>query len=196
MEPRDKFLLHICCAPCAPHPVRVLKETFALTLYFYNPNIHPASEYRARLEEARRFALAEGVPLVEGEYRPREWLKMAAPHRHEPERGKRCALCIGARLGSTARMAATLGAGTFGTVLTISRLKNALMINSLGRAAADALRGAGVRFHEADWKKREGEKISLRLSAGMGLRRQDYCGCVFSRMGDKRPLHPARAAEA
>ncbi len=178
MADKERFLLHVCCAPCSPHPLRTLKERYDVTLYYYNPNIHPAAEYRARLEEVERLAGLERVPLLIGEYRPEEWLAKAAPWKDEPEKGKRCVFCIDDRLSEAARMAAQRGFPRFGSVLTVSSRKNVVMVNRIG--AATAARHGELEFDPADWKKKEGTKISVRIANQLGFRRQQYCGCVYS----------------
>ncbi len=180
------MLLHICCAPCSPHVINVLKTDFELTLYFYNPNIHPEREYRARLGEAKKLADIEDILLVEGEYRPREWLEETRQWKDEPERGRRCEFCIGQRLSETARMAGEMGIKRFGTVLSLSRLKSAIMINSMGQKAQEAFAEKGIVFHLADWKKKEGFNISAKISGTLGFVRQDYCGCAYGRRNAKK----------
>lgn len=184
MEKR-RFLLHVCCAPCSVHPLRELRNEFDLSLYFYNPGIHPEAEYARRLEEAKRLALIEGIPMFVGEYRHEEWTKTARRWRDEPERGRRCEFCIGDRLTETARKAGELGIGIFGTVLTLSRLKSSIMINGLGETSAKNF--VGIEFHAADWKKRDGFNIAAKISGELGLVRQNYCGCEYS----IRPAKPA-----
>ncbi|GMT42539.1 MAG: hypothetical protein IEMM0002_0950 [bacterium] len=184
------FLLHLCCAPCSPHPIDVLKKDYKVTLYFYNPNIYPETEYESRLDEVKKLAVIENLPLITGDYYPDLWIKDKEKLRDEPEKGKRCELCIGDRMMQTARTAARLDMENFGAVLSVSPHKDALMINSLGRKAQKILNrdGTDIVFFEADWKKKEGFKISSRISRNMGFVRQDYCGCVYSRGRMKRKL--------
>ncbi|MBI5638447.1 MAG: epoxyqueuosine reductase QueH [Nitrospinae bacterium] len=181
MDAKEKYLLHVCCAPCSPHPLRTLREQYEVTLYFYNPNIHPEGEYQNRLGEVRRLAALEALPLIVDDYRPEEWLAGAAPWQDEPEKGRRCEFCIDGRLDATARLAAALGIGRFGAVLSTSSRKDVKMINRLGNKAA-AMHN-DLLFDAADWKKQEGAKASVRISNQLGFRRQDYCGCIFSKCG-------------
>jgi predicted adenine nucleotide alpha hydrolase (AANH) superfamily ATPase len=175
---KERFLLHICCAPCSPFPVRKLKAEYAVELYFYNPNIHPEAEYFARLEEAEKFASIENIPLFKGPYRHEEWSEKARIWKDEDERGLRCKFCISDRMRKSARKSSEIGIKRFGTVLSLSRLKSTAMINSLGRhAMADF---DELVFDETDWKKKEGFNISAKISAELGLKRQDYCGCEYS----------------
>ena len=176
-EKREKFLLHLCCAPCAPHPLRELKKEFDLTLFYYNPNIHPEAEYLARQEEVKKLAEIEKLPLLIGEYRHEEWFEMTKGMEDEPEKGARCELCISERLEVSARKAEELGIGRFGAVLSVSPHKDVYMINEAGQRAGSA---GGVEFYEADFKKKEGFKISSRISRELGFKRQDYCGCAYS----------------
>ncbi len=178
MDARERYLLHVCCAPCSPHPLQTLQKQYDVTLYFHNPNIHPELEYQSRLGEVRRMAALEGLPLIVDEYRPDEWLAGAAPWKDEPEKGRRCEFCIDGRLDAAARQAAALGIGRFGAVLSTSSRKDVNMIGRLGKKAAAR---HDLLFDAADWKKREGAKISVRISGQLGYRRQDYCGCIFSK---------------
>jgi predicted adenine nucleotide alpha hydrolase (AANH) superfamily ATPase len=195
-DEKPGFLLHICCAPCSPHPIKLLKRDYNLTLYFYNPNIHLESEYAFRLGEAEKLAKIENLHLVTGKYDARRWLEMTREYKDEPERGKRCELCIGDRLTETARLAAWMNIKDFGTVLTVSPQKDALMINRLGGKAGSELEhdGMPVKYFDADFKKKDGFKISSRISKELGFKRQNYCGCIYSRFDASsggRPAVPA-----
>ncbi len=186
MEParsgKQDLLLHVCCAPCSPYPVRILKRDYRLTLYFYNPNIHPQSEQEKRFGEVEKFSAMEELPLVKGDYHPSAWTKKTLKYKNEPEKGKRCELCIGDRLLETGRMAERLGIGNFGAALSVSPHKDALMINRLGMETQAELEsgGIGMTFFQADWKKKNGFKISSGISKELGFARQDYCGCIYS----------------
>ncbi len=181
MDPKKKYLLHVCCAPCSPHPLRTLREQYEVTLYFYNPNIHPEEEYQNSLAEVRRLAALEALPLIVDDYHPEKWLAEAAQWKDEPEKGRRCEFCIDGRLEATARLAAALGISHFGAVLSTSSRKDVKMIHRLGNKAAAIHKD--LLFDAADWKKQEGAKISVRISNQLGFRRQDYCGCIYSKRG-------------
>lgn len=178
------LLLHSCCAPCSSYTLEYLAEHFSITLLYYNPNISPESEYATRLEEQKRLIaelpVKNKVSLIAGRYDPREFLDAVRGLEKEPEGGARCGVCFRLRLAEAAREAVSLGAEYFSTTLTISPLKNAERINTIGREVA---REYGVKFLPADLKKRGGYLRSIELSRKYGLYRQNYCGCVFS----KRP---------
>jgi len=173
-----RLLLHVCCGPCSTEVIERLALEYEPTLLFFNPNIDPPEEYERRLGEARRYAEERGLEFVKGEHDHGEWLDAVNGLEEEPEGGKRCAACFELRLTAAARKAKEFGIGLFTTTLTISPHKSANMVNEAGVRAA---RDAGVKFLEADFKKKDGFKKSLDLSKEAGMYRQDYCGCEFSR---------------
>jgi epoxyqueuosine reductase len=174
----QKLLLHACCAPCATHPVRLLRERFDVVVFFDNPNIQPAGEYLSRLEEIRRLAAGWEFPLLEGTNDGDAWLAAVSGHEEEPEGGDRCTICYRFRLERTARRAKASGMDCFASTLSISPHKKAEVINRIGRETGDS---EGILFIDADFKKKDGFKTSCDLSRMEGLYRQDYCGCIFSR---------------
>jgi len=175
---RPRLLLHVCCAPCSPYVVELLQQEYEVTAYFYDPNIHPEEEYQDRLQEMRRFCKETGLALITAEYEAARWFRMMQGHEHDPERGERCALCFRMRLEKAACFAAENGFSIFSTVLSVSPHKDAKVLNTIGR---DAGRRYGVDFYEANFKKKNGFKITVAKGREMGLKRQDYCGCAFSR---------------
>ncbi len=186
-EKAPRMLLHICCAPCSPYVVERLRRDYNVTLYFYNPNIHPESEYVLRLREAARWANQIGLPMIEGEYDPESWFQTTKGLAMEPERGARCSVCFDIRLSSSAEKAAQLGFDIYGTALTVSPYKQAAVINRIGLMAAER---QNIIFIEADWKKKDGYKITTRMARELGFYRQNYCGCLYSRRSKIRPERP------
>lgn len=178
MESRkSKLLLHVCCAPCSTHVIQLLSREFEVTLFFYNPNIHPEQEYIQRLEDARRYAENVGIGLIEGAYEREKWFKFIKGFENEKEGGKRCEECFRMRLSRTAEKGVEIGSEFFTTTLTISPHKDARLINAIGREISNTYT---IKFYEADFKKKDGFKRSVELSKKAGLRRQNYCGCIFS----------------
>ncbi len=177
-----RLLLHSCCAPCSSYVLEYLSQYFSITVLYYNPNISPASEFAHRLEEQQR--LIEEMPFnkpvtcMAGRYDPAEFSRVAAGHEEDPEGGERCTACFRLRLEETARTAKEQGFDYFTTTLSISPLKDAQRLNQIGGELAETY---GVPYLFSDFKKREGYKRSIQLSADYGLYRQDYCGCAFSK---------------
>ena len=175
---RPGMLLHTCCTPCSTHVLELLREVFDLTLYFYDPNIHPKEEYEKRRDEMRGYAEKLSTPFVEGPYEVERWLEITMEHKKDVEGSGRCLICYEMRLRETARFARDNGFEYFGTVLSISPHKRADKINEIGLSLGKEY---GIKYLEADFKKRDGFKKSIELSRSYGLYRQDYCGCVYSR---------------
>lgn len=180
-----RLLLHSCCAPCSSYCLEYLCTYFRITVFYFNPNISAEPEYRHRAAEQKRLIAAYNekgmgypIEIAEGDYEPRRFLEMARGYEDCPEGGERCFRCFELRLGETARRAAAWGYDYFGTTLTISPLKNANKINEIGQALEAE---CGVRWLPSDFKKKNGYKRSVELSAEYELYRQDYCGCAFSR---------------
>ncbi len=180
-----RLYLHSCCAPCSSYVLEYLSKYFAITVFYYNPNISFEEEYRKRVQEQKRLIEAfnrEGVrhpiEIEEGDYEPARFYGIAKGLEECPEGGERCFRCFALRLGETAARAAKGGYDYFATTLTISPLKNAAKINEIGEALAAE---NGSKWLPSDFKKREGYKRSIELSAIHQLYRQDYCGCAFSK---------------
>ena len=177
---RPRLLLHACCAPCSSATLERLADHFDLTILYYNPNIYPPEEYRRRETELERFVRDAGYrfPVVELPYDPQAFYAAVQGLEQEPEKGARCTVCYRLRLEQTARYAAQNGFEWFCTTLSISPLKDPVRINALGQELGAQY---GVRFLPSEFRKKDGYKRSLQLSAEYGLYRQDYCGCVFSK---------------
>ncbi len=173
-----KVVLHSCCGPCATACVARLKALgHEVVMHFANSNIDTKEEYERRLRAAREVAAAEGVELVAAPYDHQKWLdEVAAGFEAEPERGARCDRCFRYNLAETARFAAERALDAFTTSLTVSPHK---VSERIFAAAAEV--GGEVEFLPENFKKHDGFKHSLRRSAELGLYRQSYCGCEFSR---------------
>lgn len=184
MDSKPSLLLQACCAPCAAWPYQQLQPAYRVTVLFYNPNIHPASEYDARLREIEAWSRRRDFPLLTGPCDDARWFELTRGLETEPEGGERCRVCFRMRLEYTARLAAEKGFDMFTTALSVSPHKNAGVINSIGR---DIAARGGPGFLEADFKKKDGFKISCRISREEGFYRQNYCGCVYSRGPEQHP---------
>ena len=180
-DTRPRLLLHACCGPCSSAVLERLCRYFDITVLYYNPNTWPAEEYHRRGEELERFVAAAhplGVTVVEDRYDPQEFYSAVAGLENEPERGGRCTVCYRLRLEQAARYAADHGFDWYCTTLSISPMKDPVRLNELGTELG---RQYGVPFLPSEFRKKDGYKRSLQLSAEYGLYRQDYCGCVFSK---------------
>ena len=177
---KPALLLHACCAPCSSHTLLFLCDYFRITLYFFNPNIAPESEYIYRKEELIRLVKELGldVEIISEDYDSSPFYELSKGLEDLPERGERCRKCIGYRLRKTAETAKKLGCGYFTTTLTISPHKDCEFINQYGGQLGEEM---GIAYLFSDFKKHDGYKHSIQLSKEYNLYRQDYCGCVYSR---------------
>lgn len=192
------LLLHACCAPCSSYVLEYLNRYFDITIYYYNPNIHPEAEYTRRLEELKSFLpkFRGDVPgaeinLIETEYEPGQYFDAVQAERdgleEEKERGERCRRCYLFRMCRAYEYAVQHEFDWFTTTLSISPFKDAPKINIIGKDLERKNAGTDdfhTKFLTSDFKKRNGFKRSLELSEKYGLYRQDYCGCVYSKRKD------------
>lgn len=175
-----RLVLHSCCAPCVGGIMEaMLAAGLEPLVLFYNPNIHPAPEYLKRKEENARFADRLGIPFVDADYEPADWMARVKGLEEAPERGPRCTVCFDMRLAFTADHAQAHGYRVFTSSLGISRHKDMAQVNACGRRAA--ARHPGLVYWDHNWRKGGGIDHMLAVSRREGFYRQDYCGCVFSR---------------
>lgn len=175
------LLLHSCCAPCSSYCLEYLSEYFKITVFYYNPNIYPESEYALRTEEQKRLInelkVKNEISFLEIGFNPEEFYSAVKGLEKEKEGGERCFVCYRLRLSKTAEEAKKRGFDYFTTTLSISPLKNAEKLNEI---AEDEGIKNGIKHLPSDFKKKNGYKRSTELSRQYGLYRQDYCGCVYS----------------
>lgn len=183
-----KLLLHSCCAPCSSYCLTYLSEFFEITVFYYNPNITMEPEYQKRVVEQKKLIqlLNEEksesrypIHILEGEYEPALFYEMAKGMEALPEGGERCFGCYRLRLEKTAEVAKEKQFDYFTTTLTISPLKNAQKLNEIGTRLEEEY---GVAYLLSDFKKKNGYLTSIELSKKYDLYRQDYCGCVYSKL--------------
>lgn len=177
-----RLLLHACCAPCSSYCMEYLASHFHITMFFYNPNISEAAEYEKRRRELGRLigemSFTYPVHMISGEYDPQAFYQGVPNRHHDREGGESCFQCYELRLRAAAQAARDGEFDFFTTTLSISPLKNAAKLNEIGGRLAEEY---GVPYLFSDFKKKNGYKRSIELSAQYGLYRQNYCGCVFSK---------------
>lgn len=205
---KPRLLLHVCCGPCSSAVLERLMGIFDVSVYFYNPNIHPEKEYYRRLGELEYFLQKKSLQgscdtgevfLIKAAYNPQDFFSaiqvdLFPERKTEPEQGERCEQCYHLRIKKVAIFAAENGYDYFTTALSISPHKDVKKINSIGNDLEKWLATDGMSFSQsshtprylyADFKKRNGYKRSLELSKEFDLYRQTYCGCVFSSRAKK-----------
>ena len=167
-----KLLLHSCCAPCSIKCVDTLRqEGIEPTIFWYNPNIHPFTEYRSRRDALINWAKDENLEVVLcDEYGLRKFMDNVYP-----DYGMRCKYCYTVRLESVAKKALELGFTHFSTTLLISPYQKHDMIKSIAKEISEKY---GVEFLYRDFRPyfREGQNEARQK----GIYMQKYCGCIFS----------------
>ncbi len=167
-----KLLLHICCAPCSVMAIQVLRsKDITVEGYWYNPNIHPYTEYKNRLDALKSYSEMINLPLtINDKYGLRMFTKMAIE-----DLDNRCLGCYDMRLRETAIYAKAHGYDAFSTTLLISPYQKHEKLKALGESLENEI---GIKFHYEDFRPyfREGQIQARELPLYM----QKYCGCIFS----------------
>lgn len=182
MNPPDgdkKVLMHSCCAPCVgPLMEQLQAEGVELTIYFYNPNIHPQKEYLIRKEENIRYAKKMNIPFIDADYDPEYWFDLTKGHEDDPERGERCSMCFDMRFVKTADYASKNGFKVISSSLGISRWKDFDQVTQSGVKAAALF--PGITYWQRNWRKRGGSQRMIDLAKEESFYQQQYCGCAYS----------------
>lgn len=178
---RPTVLLHSCCGPCSSSVLEYMTQFFHVTLLWYNPNLYPQEEFDRRFETQkeiiRKMGLEDSVKILALPWQSETYFTAVRGLEQEPEGGKRCEKCFQLRLRECAELAKDRQFDYFCTTLTVSRYKNAPLINAIGEQIAEE---TGAHWLPSDFKKNGGEMRSNQLSREYELYRQNYCGCIFS----------------
>lgn len=188
-----KLLTHICCGPCAVYPLKkILAGKIDVCGFFFNPNIHPYTEYRKRLEAVKILAERMDVEMIySDEYNLEEFLSNAimaqsaaqdAGLSYDSEanvsrynKKARCGYCYSLRLEATAKAAKENNFDYFTSSLLYSKYQDHELIKGIGIGIGEKL---SIPFYYDDF--RIGWKQGIKESKEIGLYRQQYCGCIFS----------------
>lgn len=177
------LLLHACCAPCSSACLERLSNFFKITIIYYNPNITEEKEYLKRLEELKNFIqkikVKYPINIIDTRYDPKEFFEISKGLEKEKERGKRCYKCYELRLEETAKVAKENNFDFFATTLTLSPYKKTDWLNEIGEHLSNKYQ---TSYLYSDFKKKNGYKRSIELSKEYNLYRQDYCGCIYSKL--------------
>lgn len=177
--PHSRLLLHSCCAPCNGAILDVLQNSgIEVTVFFYNPNIHPLQEYLLRKEENKQYAQKLGIEFVDADYNPKEWYAWVDGMQWEGERGLRCNSCFYMRFQALAKYAVENGFTLISSSLAISRWKNRQQVNTYGKLAAAIF--ANLEYWDYDWRKEGGAMRMLQVAKREQFYQQQYCGCSYS----------------
>lgn len=177
---KPKLLLHVCCGPCFTIPYEILKDHFNITIMYNNSNIYPQEEFVRRKEELKNYLrkINKNISLIETTYNNEEYIKDLLPYKDMSEGHERCRICFRKRLSEGFKYAKENGFEYYGTVMSISRYKNAQDLNKIGAELEKEF--APVKWLYADYKKDNGYEKSLIIIEENGMYLQHYCGCQFS----------------
>jgi predicted adenine nucleotide alpha hydrolase (AANH) superfamily ATPase len=157
---------------------QMLANDIDLTIFFYNPNIHPKKEYEIRKEENIRFAEKMRIPFVDADYDVQNWFARARGMEHEPERGIRCTACFDMRFDRTALYAHEHGFKVITSSLGLSRWKDMEQINQSGLRVAS--RYPDLTYWAYNWRKLGGSARMYEIAKREEFYAQQYCGCIYS----------------
>ena len=172
-------MVHICCSVDSHFFLEKLQADYPdekLTGFFYDPNIHPYSEYRLRYLDVQRSCKKLGIDLLEGEYDFETWMDLVRGLENEPEKGARCEVCFDRRFEVSAQKALELGEKKITTTLLVSPLKSQEQLKRVGDAFYEK---NGVEFIAVDYRAGGGSQDQSRVTKEEQLYRQDYCGCIY-----------------
>jgi predicted adenine nucleotide alpha hydrolase (AANH) superfamily ATPase len=178
-DANNKVLMHSCCAPCSgPLMEKMVESSINLTIFFYNPNIHPKKEYEIRKNENIRFAEKLGIEFVDADYDVQNWFARAKGMEYEPERGIRCSMCFDMRFIRTALYAYENDFKVITSSLGISRWKDMDQINKSGIKAASYY--PNITYWTYNWRKDGGSARMYEIAKDEEFYKQEYCGCIYS----------------
>ena len=174
------LLLHACCGPCFTIPYELLKDYFDITILYNNSNIYPKQEHDRRLEELKDYIkeIGANIKVIETKYDNETYNLDLEPRKDDKEGHKRCRICFNKRLKEGFEYASKHHFDYYGTVMTISRYKNAQDINKIGERLQKDY--PTTKWLYADFKKNDGYEKSLIIIKEHEMYFQEYCGCKYS----------------
>jgi len=179
------MLVHICCSVDSHFFLQKLRNQYPkerLIGFFYDPNIHPFSEYQLRLLDVKRSCHHLGIELVEGDYNYTAWIEAVRGLENEPEKGKRCSVCFDNRLEESAKKALEIGENIITTTLLTSPKKSFVQLE---KALLEIAQKYHLEIVAPDFRQKGGTQEQFALAKEAMLYHQDYCGCLFA-LGQQR----------
>lgn len=188
------MLVHICCSVDSHYFLQSIQKDFPdeeLVGFFYDPNIHPYSEYRLRLQDVKYSCKKLGIRLIEGDYDLEEWLRLTKGLENEPEKGDRCNICFDRRLEVSVKKMQELKDNKFTTTLLISPKKSQEKLKTIGNELA---KKNNCEFIFKDYRSGRGVELQGIEVKNNNLYRQNYCGCLYA-LNDQREYQNKLADE-
>lgn len=179
---KPKVLMHACCAVCASLALELLSDIVDLTIIFYNPNIHPLSEYQRReiaianLISDYNLKFNKNIKYISGSYNPQTFYQATKDMKFIPEGKERCNICYKIRFDYVAEYAKKNDFDYFASAITISPKKNSHTINQVGFTTALKY---NIPYLPTDFKKNQGNLLAKEICLAFDVYRQNYCGCIY-----------------
>jgi len=173
------MIVHICCSVDSHYFLQKIQEEYPkekLIGFFYDPNIHPYSEYKLRLLDVQYSCDILGIELIEGEYDLETWMRQVKGLENEPEKGDRCTVCFDRRLDISAQKAVELGHNKFTTTLLISPKKSQDKLQIIGENLSEKY---DLEFIFKDYRSGNGVELQGKEVKKHNIYRQNYCGCLY-----------------
>jgi predicted adenine nucleotide alpha hydrolase (AANH) superfamily ATPase len=173
------MLIHICCSVDSHYFLQKIQEQYPdekLVGFFYDPNIHPYSEYKLRLLDVQYSCKKLGIELIQGKYDLENWMQIVKGLENEPEKGDRCTVCFHNRLEVTVQQAIKLEHVSFTTTLLISPKKSQEKLQTIGETLANKY---GLKFIFKDYRSGNGMELQAKEVKKHNIYRQNYCGCLY-----------------
>ena len=183
-DKEPELLLHVCCGACSCFPLSFLAKIFKITILFSNSNIYPYEEFNTRLNALKKYVavveekLDTKINIIVDDYDYNNFVQELIPLKDEKEGGARCHLCIKKRFVRLFEYAKNNNFKYVTTVMSISRNKDAIYLNKLGKEFEKMY--PEIKYIICDFKRNGGQEIGIELSKKYGVYRQEYCGCEFS----------------
>lgn len=183
-DKEPELLLHVCCGACSCFPLSFLAKIFKITILFSNSNIYPYEEFNTRLNALKKYVaiveekLDTKINIIVDDYDYNNFVQDLIPLKDEKEGGARCHLCIKKRFVRLFEYAKNNNFKYVATVMSISRNKDAIYLNKLGKEFEKMY--PEIKYIISDFKRNGGQEIGIELSKKYGVYRQEYCGCEFS----------------
>lgn len=177
------LLIHSCCAPCSSYVIEYLSDYFNITIYYYNPNISPYEEFEKRANEQikliENMQTKYAVKYIIEKYNNQDFEDEIKGLEQELEGGSRCFRCYLLRMEKACVYAKKNNFDFFTTTLTVSPYKNSQKLNEIGKLLEQKY---NINYLYSDFKKNNGYQRSIELSKKYNLYRQNYCGCIYSKI--------------
>ncbi len=178
LNKKEKGLLLVCCGPCCAGVVDyIAKEKLNITVFFYNPNIYPETEYNHRKEQVIKLSKLYNIPYIDTDYTPEIYFQKVRGFELCKEKGERCSICFELRLLCTAKYAKLNNFDYFTSTLAFSRWKDLNQVNNIGFKVGKL---TGIKYYDINWRKCGIQELARQVVKTNNIYEQNYCGCIYS----------------